>query len=181
MDETKVLTKRLLMRTWKPEDYDPFFAINQEEAVYRFLGPLTREKSNMMIDRAQGNFREQGWGRWALEERDSGLLIGHCGFMPVSAESTIPAGVEIGWRLSERWQGKGLAREAAEASLRCGFKTLSFKRVLSYTTPANAASWGLMERLGMSFECEFDHPNLPDDHPLKRHVLYSLSEGDYRG
>lgn len=148
MDETEVLTKRLLMRTWRVDDYEPFFAINQEEAVYRFLGPLTREKSDMMIDRAQANFNEHGWGRWALQERDSGLLIGHCGFMPVPSELPIPAGVEIGWRLSERCQGKGLAREAAEASLRSGFKTVGFKRVFSYMTPANVASWGLMKRLG---------------------------------
>ena len=174
MEHLELITQRLLMRPWQPRDKEPFFAINCEPAVHQFLGPLTRDKSDAMIDRANANFAALGWGRWALEERESGYLIGHCGFMPVLSELPVAPGVEIGWRLSERWQGKGLAREAAEAALRHGFDVRGFDRVLSYTTPPNTASWGLMERLGMTFVREFDHPNLPEGHRLRRHVLYEL-------
>ncbi len=180
MEHLELITERLVMRPWQPQDEEPFFAINCEPAVYRFLGPLTRDKSGAMIERANANFAAQGWGRWALEERESGSLIGHCGFMPVPPELPVAPGVEIGWRLSERWQGKGLAREAAEAALRHGFDVLGFERVLSYTTPANTASWGLMERLGMTFVGEFDHPNIPKGHLLRRHVLYELGRSAFR-
>lgn len=171
MDFT-LATERLLMRPWRMEDRDPFFALNSEPAVYRHLGPLTRERSDEMIDRANANFAEHGWGRWALEERECGTLIGHCGFMPIPDELPFAPGVEIGWRLSEAWQGKGLAREAATQALRHGFDVLGFARVVAYTTPPNTASWGLMERLRMTYAGTFDHPHLPEGHPLRPHVLY---------
>lgn len=180
MEHLQLITPRLKMRSWQPRDREPFFAINCEPAVYQFLGPLTRDKSDAMIDRANANFEVQGWGRWALEERESGCLIGHCGLMPVLPEVPVEPGVEVSWRLSERWQGKGLAREAAEAALRHGFDVLGFERVLSYTTPPNTASWGLMERLGMTFVREFANPNVAEGHPLRLHLLYELRRAAFR-
>jgi hypothetical protein len=32
-----------------------------------------------------------------------------------------------------------------------------------------------MERLGMRRDGEFDHPRMPEGHPLRRHVLYRLA------
>jgi RimJ/RimL family protein N-acetyltransferase len=165
-------TPRLVMRPWRAEDREPYFAINCEPAVLRYLTPLTREGSDAMIEGIDQHFAEHGWGRWALEERETGLLIGHCGLMPVHADLPFAPGLEIGWKLSERWQGKGFAREAAEETVQFGFETLRLDRILAYTTPANTPSWGLMERLGMVRVGPFDHPKLPDGHPLKPHLLY---------
>jgi hypothetical protein len=38
-----------------------------------------------------------------------------------------------------------------------------------------------MERLGMTRNSadDFDHPNLPEGHVLRRHVLYRLSREDW--
>lgn len=38
----------------------------------------------------------------------------------------------------------------------------------------NAAPVRVMERLGMSRATEFEHPDHPEDSPLRRHVLYRL-------
>ncbi|WP_182548876.1 GNAT family N-acetyltransferase [Phyllobacterium myrsinacearum] len=168
-------TPRLRLRPWRPQDRAPFFALNSEPAVRRYLMPLTREGSDAMLDRIDAQFAENGWGFWALEERQSGALIGMCGLAHIPWKAFFTPAVEIGWRLSTPWQGKGLAREAAEAVLNYGFQTLKLDRIVSFTTPANTASWGLMQRLGMHKTGEFDHPNLPKDHPLCRHVLYEMS------
>ena len=45
MDPVTLTTERLILRLWLPEDYEPFFALNSEPAVYRHHGPLTREQS----------------------------------------------------------------------------------------------------------------------------------------
>jgi RimJ/RimL family protein N-acetyltransferase len=39
-----------------------------------------------------------------------------------------------------------------------------------------------MERIGMRRDehGEFDHPSLPEGHPLRRHVLYRLRRSDWR-
>ncbi|MGH7212473.1 MAG: hypothetical protein ACREF1_13545, partial [Acetobacteraceae bacterium] len=43
------------------------------------------------------------------------------------------------------------------------------------TVPANTASWGLMERLGMHRVGEFDHPRLSEGNPRRRHVVYAIA------
>jgi RimJ/RimL family protein N-acetyltransferase len=165
---------RLRLRPWRPEDRAPFAAINAEPAVGRYLAPLTRAGLDAMLDRIDAHFAQHGWGYWALEERDSGLLIGSCGLMHIPWKAFFTPAVDIGWRLSTRWHGKGLAREAAETALNFAFGSLALDRVVSFTVPANTASWGLMKRLGMQKLGEFDNPDLPDGHPLRRNVVYEI-------
>jgi RimJ/RimL family protein N-acetyltransferase len=172
MDPVTLRTSRLILRPWRAEDRVPFFDINSEPAVQRYLTPITRESSDAMLDRIDHHFAAHGWGLWALEDRHGGALIGLCGLLNVGAHLPFAPAIEIGWRLSGPFQGKGLAREAAEAALAFGFGTLQLDRIVSFTTPPNTASWGLMERLGMIRIGTFDHPNLPDGHPLRPHLLY---------
>jgi RimJ/RimL family protein N-acetyltransferase len=171
-------TPRLRLRPWHPKDRSTFAAINDEPAVRRYLSPLTREGSDAMLDRFDAHFAEHGWGPWALEERASGALIGLCGLSHVAWPAFFTPAVEIAWRLSRPWQGRGLAREAAEAALDFAFGPLGLVRVVSFTVPANSASWGLMVRLGMRKIGEFDHPNLPEGHELRRHVAYEITAAD---
>lgn len=167
-------SSRLRLRHWRPDDRAPFAAINAEPEVQRYLAPITRAGSDAMLDRIEAHFARYGWGYWALEERQSGTLIGLCGMMHVPFEAFFTPAVEIGWRLSSSWQGKGLAREAAETVLHSAFGRLGLERVVSFTVVSNSASWGLMERLGMRRIGDFDNPGLPEGHPLRRNVAYEI-------
>jgi RimJ/RimL family protein N-acetyltransferase len=169
---------RLRLRRWRPEDRATFAAINDEPAVRRHLSPLTREGSDAMLDRIEAHFARHGWGSWALEERISGALIGMCGLEHIPWQAFFTPAVEIGWRLSTPWQGRGLAREAAETVLTFAIESLRLGRVVSITTPANTASWGLMERLGMRKLGEFEHPSLPEGHAFRRQVVYEIVAPD---
>jgi RimJ/RimL family protein N-acetyltransferase len=82
----------------------------------------------------------------------------------------------VGWRLSAIHWGKGLATEGAREMMRYAFGVLKLDDVVSFTVPANARSRRVMEKLGMKHDPEddFDHPKLPEGHPLRRHVLYRL-------
>ena len=94
--------------------------------------------------------------------------------VPVLAQNTAPPQrVEItGSSIRAR-----LATEGARAVLRLAFETLKLPEVLSFTVPQNLRSLRVMERIGLvhSSADDFDHPNLPAGHPLRRHVLYRLS------
>ncbi|MEA2778617.1 MAG: hypothetical protein QOK29_161 [Rhodospirillaceae bacterium] len=149
--------------------------MNDEPGVRRYLSPLAREGSDAMLDRIDAHFGQYGWGFWAVEECESGALIGLCGLQHISWKAFFTPAIEIAWRLSTPWQGKGLAREAAETALKFAFDSLRLNRVVSVTTPANTASWGLMERLGMQKMGEFDHPSLPEAHNLRHHVVYEIA------
>lgn len=90
------------------------------------------------------------------------------GYAPIQGE------IEIGWQLDEKAWGQGFAREAALASLTWGWANLACSRIVAITVPANRASWGLMERLGMTRrpDLDFGHPAFAEDHPLHRHIVY---------
>ena len=168
-------TPRLHLRRWRPEDRPPFAALNAEPAVTRYLAPLRPGGIDAMIDRFEAHFDEYGYGYWALEEKGTGALVGTCGLSHVTFDVPFAPAIEIGWRLSTAWQGRGLAREAAQAVLDAAFTRLGIDRVVSFTVSANRASWGLMERLGMKQIGTFDNPMLPEGHPLRAHVLYEIT------
>src|SRR5262249_28874949 len=100
---------------------------------------------------------------------------GACGLMHVSFEAFFTPAVEIGWRLSATWQGKGYATEAAHAVLAHAFGPLGLERVVSFTTPLNTPSLRVMGRIGLANTGEFDNPNLPAGHALRRHHVYEIT------
>jgi RimJ/RimL family protein N-acetyltransferase len=171
----ELVTPRLILRRWRPEDRAPFAALNAEPAVGRYLAPLRPGGTDALIDRFEAHFDEYGYSYWALEESETGALIGACGLSHVTFDVPFAGSVEIGWRLSEQWHGKGLAREAAQAVLDAAFQNFGIKRIVSFTVPANRASWGLMERLGMTRIGAFENPMVPEGHPLRDQVLYQIT------
>lgn len=172
-------TDRLRLREWQLADREPFYRMNIEPEVQRFLSPIDRDASDAMLAKIDRQFAENGWGFWAIEERETGQLIGMCGLAHATFEAFFTPAVEIGWRLSAKWQGKGYAREAAQRCLEFGFNDLNLPRIVSFTTPANTASWGLMKRIGMEKIGEFNHLGLPSSHPLSRHVAYQIDASHY--
>jgi ribosomal-protein-alanine N-acetyltransferase len=89
---------------------------------------------------------------WAVIERTTGELIGHCGLnhMPESTD------IEVLYALARATWGRGLATEAAEAALAHGFGPVALPRIIAVTKPENVASRRVMERLGMAYEGERD-------------------------
>ncbi len=69
---------------------------------------------------------------------------------------------------------KGYATEGAKAALDYAFNILNKDKVVSFTATVNKPSQALMERLGMRKVKYFNHPKLPDEHALQKHVLYEI-------
>jgi RimJ/RimL family protein N-acetyltransferase len=162
MAEFRLETERLILRDWQHRDRIAFHAINTDPRVMRFLGPLmTLEDVDALILRMQQMQAGLGHCFWAVERKEDGRLIGWCGLIRGAQNTPIADCLEVGWRLSFDMWGQGYAQEVASAAI---------------TVDENDRSWGLMERLGMSRHVElgFDHPNVPDGSPLKRHVTYSI-------
>ncbi len=83
----------------------------------------------------------------------------------------------MGWRLHPDHWGHGYATEGAWASLRHGFDAGGLDEIVAFTTTLNTRSQAVMERLGMVRDADgdFDHPNLPEGSPLRRHVLFRVT------
>jgi RimJ/RimL family protein N-acetyltransferase len=151
--------------------------MNADPRVMEFLPtPLTREKSDAMVARVEAHFEKHGFGLWAVEIPGVTPFAGFVGLLTPSFDAPFQPCVEIGWRLSPDTWGKGYATEGARAALDYGFATVGLEEILSWTVPANTRSRRVMEKLGMTHDPrdDFDHPLLPEGHPLRRHVLYRI-------
>jgi len=175
-------TPRLLLRPWRDADLPAYAALNADPQVVEFLpGALSREESDASVGRIRAHFEQHGFGFWAVEVPGSADFIGFVGLAVPRFTAPFTPCVEVGWRLARAHWGHGYATEAAQAALRFGFESLGLGEIVSFTVPGNRRSRRVMERLGMHRKPEedFDHPMLPEGHPLRRHVLYRLSRAEW--
>lgn len=175
-------TERLILRNWRDEDREPFAAMGQDARVMEhFPALLSREETDRMVDRVNAHVAERGFGLWAVEEKATGAFIGFTGLWVPWIQTHFTPCVEVGWRLAAEYWGKGYASEGARGSLSYGFNKLGLKEIVAFTTPGNAKSRAVMERLGMTRnpDDDFDHPAIPEPHD-RRMVLYRLSAGAFR-
>lgn len=180
--QTTLRTDRLLLRPWRDDDLDAFFRLSRDPAVMEFLLPLAdRAASDAAVARLRDHGERHGFCFWALELPGVSPFIGFAGLMQVAYEAHFTPAVEIGWRLGSAFWGRGYATEAAGRALAHGFEDLGLEETVALTVPANRRSRAVMERLGMSRSerDDFDHPRVPEGHPLKRHVLYRLRRQDW--
>ncbi len=162
MARTIVETARLRLREWDAADREPFYAAMNTPAVMRYLGGVqTPVQWAGVFDRLVGYQRDLGHSFWLVERRDDSEILGWCGLKRINYPGAPnPGDMEIGWRYREAAWGQGIAKEAAIATLDLAFARFAAPFVVAVTFAANAASWGLMERLGMTYrpELDFDDP-----------------------
>lgn len=174
-------TPRLILRRWRESDREPFARMNADPRVMEFFPhPLSRSDSDAAVDRINAHFDAHGFGLYAAELSANHRFIGFIGLaVPAFAAGFTPC-VEIGWRLSPEYWGRGLATEGAREVARFAFTGLGLDSLVSFTVPANRRSRRVMEKIGMIRDPaeDFDHPNLAPGHPLRRHVLYRLHKMD---
>lgn len=171
-------TPRLILRRWREAERAPFAAMNANPRVMEFMiAPLSRVESDALVDRIEAHFDQHGYGLWAIERRDLGAFIGFVGLCVVPFETHFTPAIEIGWRIAADHWGHGFATEAAIAARDYAFGPLGLSEIVSFTAPINVRSRRVMEKIGMTRESadDFDHPRVPEGHPLRRHVLYRLS------
>jgi len=144
-------------------------------------GPLSRAESDSLVDRIEAHFREHGFGLCAVELRQDHSCIGFIGLAIPGFQAKCTPCVEVGWRLSADHWGHGLVTEGSREIVRYAFEIIGLHELVSFTVPANLRSRRVMEKLGMTHNPsdDFDHPNLPEGHPLRRHLLYRLQRSEF--
>jgi RimJ/RimL family protein N-acetyltransferase len=145
-----VETARLRLRLFTPDDLDGLCGLTRDPEVMRYIGhghTLSREETLKNLNLIMNVFRRRGYGRWALEWRDTGAFIGYCGLSSGNPD----VGVELAYMLAREEWGKGLALEAGRAALRYGFETLGVNSIAGLTLQDNGRSRKVLERLGMKF------------------------------
>lgn len=177
MAEIVATTERLVMRSWDEGDSDEFYAVMNRPAVMRWLGGVQdRATWDAAKARLDGYQRDFDHTFWIVEERATGDMLGFCGLKRVNTDGAGPltGTMEIGWRLRESAWGLGIAKEAAVAAMDLAFDRFDAPLVVALTVDGNRASWGLMERLGMTRWAEADYrdPRFGDE--LNPTIVYRM-------
>ncbi|HST24694.1 MAG TPA: GNAT family N-acetyltransferase [Gaiellaceae bacterium] len=182
MSAPELRGRRVLLRGWRGDDFEPFAALNADPRVMEhFPSVLDREASDAFVrDRILPQFAERGYGLWAVEVPGVAPFVGFVGLLEQTFEAPFTPCMEVGWRLAHDHWGRGYASEGARLALAYGFEQADFDEIVSMTATTNLRSIAVMERLGMSNAGEFDHPRLPEGHRLRRHVLYRLTVSDWQ-
>jgi RimJ/RimL family protein N-acetyltransferase len=99
-------------------------------------------------NRYRQSYRDHGFGLYTVELKSNKELVGMCGFV---RRETLPE-PDIGFAFLPEHEGMGYGIESASAVLKYGLDELRFTKVLAITTPDNAASGKLLDKLGFVFE-----------------------------
>lgn len=168
-------SQRLVFRDWEEKDLDEFIAMNKDSKVMEFFpNVLSETQTELLFKTIQEEFKQFGYGLYAVETKDYSEFIGFIGFHWATFESNFTPCIEIGWRLKKEVWGNGYATEGAKACLEYGFSHLKFKEIYSFTAKLNKRSENVMRKIGMRKLTEFNHPKVDSCSKLLRHVLYRI-------
>ena len=150
-------TARLILRRYEDRDVRDIVEYSREADYWlaRSLDWKPTGESVRAYFEAQRDQRPEAhplWMNLMMELRSEGKVVGCVGIGVTDKEH---GQASIGWMLSCRYQGQGLATEAAQALVDFGFGSMALHRIFARTGKANARSWRLMERLGMRREACF--------------------------
>lgn len=145
-------TERLLLRPHIVEDFDAFKAMSQDADVMQYIGrePSTADEAWLRFLAHFGRWQIQGYGMFAVIEKETGLFIGDAGFSDFCRDlgADFDPFHEAAWVFSTAGQNKGYAFEAMTAAhvwLENQFKP---EKTVCIISPENAPSIKLAGKLG---------------------------------
>ena len=140
-------TRRLRLRMFRQSDAEAYGHMLADPQVARYLShgqPLSPSEAWRHMAMLLGHWQLFGFGPWAVEERETGELVGRIGpYFPAGWP-----GLELIWTIRRQSWGQGYATEGARAALAYVFEEMKRDRVISLIRPQNAASIRVAEKLG---------------------------------
>lgn len=107
-------TKRLNIREYTPDDFDALYEIlSDEETMKYYPKPYDENGVNRWINGCIDSYKQNGFGLWALELRETGAFIGDCGISMQNIDDEILP--EIGYHVHKNYWRQGYAKEACAA------------------------------------------------------------------
>lgn len=175
-------TERLILRDWRAQDWPEFWRGTNTPSVMQWLGGVLDEaRMESSRKRIESYSEQHGHTFWALERKEDNAILGFCGLKRCTSRGGPLGSMEIGWRLREDAWGRGYAKEAARASLALAFQRFGADAVIALTVDDNAASWGLMLRLGMRRREDLDFTEQHWSGQERPTIVYSIAKEKWAG
>lgn len=152
-------TKRLFLREFILEDAANFYHLNKDPEVIRYTGDspfLSIQEAEDFI-KNYSTYRDYGYGRWAVCEKENQQFLGFCGLKYHPVEKI----TEVGFRFYQKYWNQGFATESALACIHFGFSNLHLPTIYAHAHIDNVASQRVLEKCGLQFVKEFTYDNQP--------------------
>ncbi|MEO8446025.1 MAG: GNAT family N-acetyltransferase [bacterium] len=143
-------TERMYLREFTKDDIEEMSVIYSDEDVMRYIGKggrADKKQTGLMLESFIKSYEENGFGLFAVIEKGSDEIVGHCGFSKLNNGD-----VEIAYLFSKKCWGKGMATEAAGATLRYGFSQLKLAKIVALAYPQNLPSVNVIQKIGLKSE-----------------------------
>ena len=149
-------TKRLILRPLEISDAADMFAMDKNPNVHKYLWQKPSksiEESIKTIEYVRNQYERNNIGRFATILKDTGEFIGWTGikFIDDHIENGNTNFFDYGYRLNDKFWGKGYATEATHFWLNYGFNQMKIETMNAYTHAENGASNHILEKCGMQF------------------------------
>jgi ribosomal-protein-alanine N-acetyltransferase len=139
-------TERLRLRPLRPDDAPALHAIYADPRVATWIGSHSLAAVEAEIAKHVATQAARGWSFFAVEDRESGWLLGDCGLQPF--EQRGPE-IELGYDLHPDAWGRGVATEAARAVMAAAFGPWAVDRVVAVVKPDHVASQRVLVKAGL--------------------------------
>lgn len=132
-----IVTARLRLDPLTADDVEALHALTGDATLMRFISGRanSREETRARLAKDLGYHRDHGFGLCLCRWHETGEVIGRCGIIPHQTARGLEG--ELAWLFAERWWGRGLATEAAEALVAVGRDHLGLVRLFAQAHPAN--------------------------------------------
>ncbi len=171
---TIVITDRLVIKELTLDDIPAMYQIYQNEDVKRYT-PDISDNLEEEIEKHKAYIKNvyhfYGYGFWGIFDKNSGELIGKCGFN----NSVIDGNevIELGYMLDYNKWGYGFATESLQAVLKYAFYNLNIETIVSVINPFNNRSIKTAEQIGMIREKQIIKDGT-------EYLLYMINSKDYK-
>ncbi|ENQ3110695.1 N-acetyltransferase [Bacillus sp. JAS102] len=144
-----IKAERLLIRKFEFKDWEAVHEYTSDSDVMKYIpeGVFTEEDTRNFVNKNMGENAKN----FPVILIGENILIGHIIFHKYFDEHTY----EIGWVFNPKYFNKGYASEAAQATLKYGFKEMKLHRIIATCQPENTPSYRVMEKIGMRREGYF--------------------------
>lgn len=144
-------TARLIIRPFTVDDCEAFKSFMLDREVTRYLDfsevQKTPEKVIELVSEVIASYNSATpIFSLAVINKQSGQLIGSCGFSPLEKEGEVECYYTV---VRSKW-GKGYATESILRLIKYGFDELNINRVVAFMSKENPASQKVAIKLGMT-------------------------------
>ena len=141
-------TDRLYLEELTDSHFPDLFSLLSNPLVHRYFPKaLDEAESREFLEKVKRKYREDGFSFWALIRKEDRQFLGICGLLKQVVDEVEE--VEVGYRILDRFWGKGYGTEAAGGCIRYARDVLRKQSVIALIREVNHESIRVAEKNGM--------------------------------